>query len=408
MKKKQLINEIMGVPKAINPWVSSFYQMIMEVIEDGENRGWDFEGELTYEDPNTKEKFTDVAKKLDTFHIDGKDTMDYISHVNGYNGMEDFIKSEMFMGLPLWRPTVTINIIGIPSVVYHLEKSSPMSASIGTKLTQTLSKIGKTTVFPNVDFSFEIVYPHDGGDMTKFNSDLKSTISHELLHAYQKLKQMMSGGAGHFGKEGQLNQLAHLPNLSKIDLEPWQNFLHLIYLHLSFEINARVTELYHKFKEKGINTKDEFLKELKEDSIWKQMNLLKNFNAEEFIKEFKIPSAKLDYDRNKSPFELLHILIGGGKKGELKRMGVNVSSEKKMLQSIINLWDMILTIGNEQIKNDTGIDFNMMPVPESAKKDPYLFFKFFEKRFHKKAEKWERKLYRIASLLTQNQEDALQ
>ena len=408
MKKKQLISEIMGVPKVINPWVSSFYQMVMEVIEDGENRGWDLEGELTYEEPNTKEKVVDVVKKLEPYHMEGKDVMEYISHVNNYSNTKEFVlKSEMFKELPLWRPSVTINVIGIPSEVYHLEKSNPISASIGSDITQKLSKIGKINVYPNLNFEFNIVFPYDGGDMTKFNSDLKSTISHELLHAYQKLKQLEAGGSSHFGKEGQLNQLIDIPNLSEIDLKPWQKFLHLVYLHLSFEINARVTELYHKFKEMGVNTKDKFLKELKEDSIWKHMRKLEEFNAEEFIKEFEIPSFEYDY-KNKNPFEMLHDLIGGGKKGELKRMGINVNSEKEMLQSIINLWDTILTIGNKQIKNEVGIDFNMMSVPESAKKDPYLFFKFFEKRFHKKAEKWKRKLYRVASLLTQEGEDALQ
>ena len=38
-------------------------------------------------------------------------------------------------------------------------------------------------------------------------------------------------------------------------------------------------------------------------------------------------------------------------------------------------------------------------VPQSAMKDPYVFFKFFEKRFHKKAERFKRKMYRVASLL---------
>jgi len=47
-------------------------------------------------------------------------------------------------------------------------------------------------------------------------------------------------------------------------------------------------------------------------------------------------------------------------------------------------------------------------LPEKAKKNPYLFFKFFEKRFHKKAENWKRKLYRIGSLLLQNDEKTLQ
>lgn len=54
------------------------------------------------------------------------------------------------------------------------------------------------------------------------------------------------------------------------------------------------------------------------------------------------------------------------------------------------------------------MDVNMEKVPQSVKKDPIKFFKFFEKRFHKKAEKWKRKLYRIGALLLQDKEEALQ
>jgi hypothetical protein len=43
----------------------------------------------------------------------------------------------------------------------------------------------------------------------------------------------------------------------------------------------------------------------------------------------------------------------------------------------------------------------MEKVPQKAKEDPYMFFKFFEDRFHKKAENWKRKMYKIGALILQ-------
>ena len=86
----------------------------------------------------------------------------------------------------------------------------------------------------------------------------------------------------------------------------------------------------------------------------------------------------------------------------------NVSSEEETMKSLILLWDVILSRGLEFIEQDKGIKITMDDVPKKAKEDPYVFFKFFEKRFHKKAETFKRKLYRLASLVIQNEEDTLQ
>ena len=91
----------------------------------------------------------------------------------------------------------------------------------------------------------------------------------------------------------------------------------------------------------------------------------------------------------------------------LKSQGINVGSEESALKSMIDLWDNMLDIGNKLMKQE-NIGITMDSVPKSAKEDPMKFFKFFEKRFHKKAEKWKRKLYRIGSLLLQEKEEALQ
>lgn len=401
MKKKQFINEIMGVPKILTPWVNSFYQIIMDAINEETKNGWEYEGEIEFMDPETKEVDLIEAKKTDEIFVPGNEVMDSLMEINGYSDMKQFLKSEMFKGLPLWRPSITIVAKGLPNEVYEKEKADSVDAAIGSELSQGLSKIGSIPVFPNITFIFNALMPFDE-ESEKFKNNLKTSISHELLHAYQKIKQLEGGIGSDFGKESMLNALANHPELSNIELDNWKRFLHLVYLHLSFEINARVTQLYYSLKEMGVDTKEKFLKEIKDTSVWREMQMLKNFNADEFIKNFKLPGTELEFGTD-NPIDMLHKMLSGQfQKMALKNRGLDVSSEENTLKSIINLWDVLLKTGGQHIKKETGIDFNMLPVPESAKKDPYLFFKFFEKRFHKKANKWERKLYRIASLLTQN------
>ena len=86
-----------------------------------------------------------------------------------------------------------------------------------------------------------------------------------------------------------------------------------------------------------------------------------------------------------------------------KSMGVDVSSKDATIKSLINLWDIILGMGVDQIQS-LGVNISMSKVPQKAKEDPYVFFKFFEKRFHKKAQVWKKKMYRIGSLILQENE----
>lgn len=398
MKKKELLKEIMGVPKVITPWVNSFTTVIIDVITEETKDGYEHEGDVSYTDPKTNEMITGLAYKTDDIVIPTIEFMDRLMVVNGYSDMADFIKSDMFKSLPLWRPEVSFSVVAIPDVIYDKEKVS-IEASVGLDLTQKLSNIGNIPVMPNVKFNFKIMMPVSGPSNTQFLTELKSTISHELLHIYQKIKQVESGGGSHYGKETVLNALTNHPMLNEIKIEWWRKFLYMVYLHLSFEINARITQLYYEFKEKGVNTKEEFLSELKKTNMWKQMKELEDFNTEEYIKEFELPSDESNLS-GLNPFEMLHMLLQG--KTGMSARGVDLSSEENAIKSLIDLWDKTLKIGNEGIKKRFGVNFNMLPVPDSAKKDPYLFFKFFEKRFHRKAEKWKRKLYRIASLLIED------
>jgi hypothetical protein len=393
MKKKELLNEIMGVPKAITPWVNSIVQIIYDDVLNFNT--WDEEGPVFYID-NEGEEVEGTAVRMDEREISGKEVMDSLVKVNGFKDLKEFTQSEMFKKYPLWRPTVTYRLVGIPEELYNKETDGKVNARVGSN-DNGLSTVGKLKVLPSVEMYFDILSNKELplGDLKQ---NLTPTVAHELLHMYQKLKQLEGGHVGHFGDEGFLNAMVMNPLLDEIKLDWWKDFLNLVYLHLSFEVNARVTQFYYLLQEKNVETKEDFLRELKNSSMWRQMKRLENFNAEEYIKTFKVPSLK------DNPFEMLDSLL---KKTELMSRGVNVKSKEKMLKSLIDLWDKALTIGNLGMEQ-MGLDVTMDSVPKKAKESPLKFFKFFENRFHRKAEKWKKKLYKIGALVLQEKEEALQ
>lgn len=406
MKKKELLNEIMGVPKQITPWINSFTNIIIEAIKAEIRGGWSYSREMEYRDSDTDEIVEAEAYKTDTINMTDSEVMDEVASLNGFSDIKEFMKSPMFQSLPLWRPEIQLNVLGIPEKAYNQEKKVPMDAEIRVQPDQKLSNVGKITVFPNVGFAFEVIMPTENINNQNFITELKTTISHELLHAYQKFKQLEYGGESHFGKETVLNILSNNAYMNEIELTWWKEFLHLVYLHLSFEINARVNQVYYELKDKGIQTTEEFVKAVKKTSAWQEMRMLESFNAKDFIDKFVLP-GRMNFSNLASlnPMEALHGMM---QRMELKKRGLDVSSEEETMKSLILLWDVILSRGLEFIEQDKGIKIKMDDVPKRAKEDPYVFFKFFEKRFHKKAKTFKRKLYRLASLVIQNEEDTLQ
>jgi hypothetical protein len=405
--KKYLLKEIMGVPKVLDPWIDSLKNIILEIIKDEESSGWEQRGEVTFEDPDTGEEITEDIYKSENIFFPGNEVMDMIMGEMGFSDMKEFINSKEFQDLPIWRPTLKVNIIAIPQKLLS-QHDDTVSASVGLMPDQKFSNIGKVKVLPNMDLEFTVTIEKEGIS-SKDISELEEAISHELLHAYQKVNQLKGGGESHFGPETALNALSNNPHFNSINIEWWSKFLHLIYLHLSFEINARVTQLYYRLKNKDIKTTEDFVRELEKSGVWRQMKMLENFNAEEFINEFELPSRLSriidimgDDEEFSNPLAFLHNLF---KDSHYKSMGVDISSKEEAIKSLINLWDEILTMGVGAM-NKMGTNLTMDKVPQKAKEDPYVFFKFFENRFHKKAETWKRKMYKVGSLILQEKGDS--
>ena len=145
MKKVELLNEIMGVPKDLDPWVESLTKLLLDEIKSEIRGGWAEEGRFNYTDPNTGEQVEDFANKSDDVEISGSEVMDFVMKDNGFSEIKDFLNSKMFQSLPIWKPRITFNVVGIPSIVLKQEDGT-IQASVGGEITQKLSKLGKHMV----------------------------------------------------------------------------------------------------------------------------------------------------------------------------------------------------------------------------------------------------------------------
>lgn len=385
----------MGVPKAIEPWVNFMSSITVIVVDDiikadqWESKEIEWEGE---EYPIHKSEA----------ELSGKGFTEDVVNAMYDGDTRAFLKSKEFQDFPLYNPKLTVQLLVLPDVIYDKERGGDnrMEAThsyVGNIKDVKIGKLGKVSIFNKNSFLFKVMIPasyisnRTKEQQEKLFNELVPTVSHELTHSYQTYRQLLGGKESiGYGRETILNML---PQNLKFDETPsWNYFLHLVYLSLSFEVNARVTELYYSMKRKGVKTNDEALKVLMASDPWDDYKQLKDFNAEKFIKEFDADIPKID------PFqEMLELMLG--KKGPKQP-----SNNDEMMKMLIDRWDNLIQDAQEQVKS-IGVDIPFMDnVPQKAKDNPLEFFKFFEKRFHKKAEGLKRKLVKTVSLAVQGEE----
>ena len=400
MKKKDLLNEIMGVPKAVDFWVDAF-SWILAGTAKGIVDNPDGLDEATTNYVINGENKTGVAYK-GVSEIDGDDFMNYTIELMGASDLKDLLKDQNFQKLPLYKPTTELTLIFVPDELYEEEfgkglNPNSVEGSHSHSSVDKLTKLGgDNLVYTKQEFTFQVYLPEsflDGFDTDKFRKLLKPTLAHELTHAYEAYSRVKSSGTPYGGQEMMLNAAFRM--MSDRKYPQWGKFLHLVYLHLSFEINARISQFYYQIKDGEIKNYDDFMKEVKSSGAWKEIEMLENFNAQEFIDSFK--GAKHE--------NLQSMLQDIGSQMERAQQGLPpihvIADPKDAMKHLIDGWDGVLQALNDKLE-ETGLYKGkfMELVPQKAKQDPYYFFKFFEDRFKKKAKDFKRKLFRLSSLIT--------
>ena len=397
MKKKELLNEIMGVPKAIDFWVDIFSIIITGVIKSVVDNDEIEVSDVNYEDDDGNE-VEDTAYRGRTM-MDGKEVMNWVMKIAGYSDIKNLLQDPKFKLLPIYNPTIQTTVYFLPQKVYEIQFNQGdndfVSASHSFDASKkSLSKIGKNEILVNQDFGFEIYLTVK--DMEKFDSGkirkmLKSAIGHELTHCYEMYNRLKTSGDPYQGRESMLNVATRM--MDDFKYPSWGDFLHLVYLHLGFEINARVAQIYYDLKDSDIKTTEDFVSYLKKTSAYKEAEMLENFDAKQFIENFQIRG--LDF------FEMLEDTAKQNAREKNKLPGIYLKrTPEEGMAHLIEGWNIFLQEMSEYLNKKGLYKGKLMElVPQSAMKDPYVFFKFFEKRFHKKAERFKRKMYRVASLL---------
>lgn len=388
----------MGVPKVIDFWVES-----MSIILAGMAKGIvdldevEYAG-ITYKNENGKEVEDTVYRGITI--LNGKEVNDWVMKLNSLSDIKSLLDNDNFKQFPLYQPAIRLKLLFIPNDLYKKEMRGSdrlrIEASHNYNTEEnSVKKIGSSTIFVKQIFDFEVTLPVselDNLNIDKLRKQLKPVIGHELTHAYETFNRMIRSGDPYQGREAILNAATRFIDDFKYPL--WNKFLHIIYLHLSFEINARITEFYYELKNNDITTQEEFLNLLKNSKVWEEIKMLEDFNAEEFIKNFKVKSGLSISDYWKDEETQKEREQQG-----LQRINLMKTPNESMVH-LIYRWNSLLQYLNTEIQKQGIYKGKLMDlVPKKALENPTDFFKFFEDRFHKKAEKFKRRLYKLSSLV---------
>ncbi len=383
----------MGVPKALDPLTNSISNKTIELIDEIiKNDKWEA-AQFTWRDG---EEYPMYENSID---LDGKDFTKSIVNNEFGGDLESYLTSKEFTEFPLYNPHLEVKLTIIPDDIVEegglMNQMEATQTIVGSPEDIKIKGLGKHKIFPNTKIILKVIVPFSYVESrtsevsNKLMGVLQSTVAHELTHAYQQYKQILGGKKGiGFGRETILNALPQ--NMKFSETPSWNKFLHVLYLSLSFEINARVTQLYHELKRKNITTNEEALSEMKKSTVWDDYKMLSTFNADEFMDTFQVDLGDED-----PMIRLMRMMSGEPEPDEYE-------GNVEIMKNLIDRWDKTIQHIQVSIKRQgiTDIPFMEM-VPKKAKENPIHFFKFFEKRFHRKADGLKRKLSKVLSLIVQ-------
>lgn len=211
----------------------------------------------------------------------------------------------------------------------------------------------------------------------KIKRYIYGAIGHEMTHSYEFLRRKISDTEEFDDRiTNLLIFLIKSESISDIS-DDWKDFLNLIYLSLSFEINARVTQVYMNVSEVGVEDKQKYMKAVKKTDPWKDMISLKNFDADEFYENFKVNL------NNEEIKKALKDVIDF-KEGEDERIN------KVVLKYLITVWNNYIDVANKHFKKK-----QLKKLPEKMLQEPLLFLKYYELKFHKNADKFFKKVIKM-------------
>ena len=358
-KARRLIKEALGVPKSVEFWVDTFSSIVHD-------------GLLMLLSSDDKEVF-----------FNGNDVQEKAVSL-GWNSMND-----KFLDFPMAEPQLNLKLVIVPDENITVGDDYIDAASFDTSdvdLVDATFDDGKTLpLLVGGTINIEINIPEssyeNGSFIELYSSEIKpyaeSIFFHELTHVYEFYKRILSNTA-----KPNFEQVANLTQmLNKMGaLDDWDELMFMIYLHLSFELNARISEVYGLLRNKKISSKKEFIDFLKTSRAFSYAKRLNNFSAEKFMDELEISQETIDRIREYD-----------GKKTSLDEI------KNVVLEQLIQNW----AVTYEDFLKDFSAD-ETIKIPSLSPKvtsSPKNFLKFWEKRFNKAGNDSLRKISRLYSLI---------
>ena len=210
-----------------------------------------------------------------------------------------------------------------------------------------------------------------------FKKYIKSIIAHELTHAleFKNKKSIIT-------KDYRLNFVTNTIKRTPLigTSKDMIKFLELIYLHLSFEENARITQIYIDIEDENIKNQDDFWKHVKKTNTWIEMYNLKTFNSINFYSNLDFKLNDKITDEN-----LINVFKYLENDDDLKLL---------ITQTILKDWNNTINNVNDYFNNKNNLIKN---VPDSVIEDPMKFFKYYEKKFHKTWDNFNKNVGRLYS-----------
>jgi hypothetical protein len=369
MNKKELLTEITGVPKAINFWIEQLSTIIADLTEELVEENSFNEVNVEYLTLTEPKEIKKGIALMDGYNVSGEYINKKVIKNSGVGNEKGLLQDPRFQSYPLYAPKISLDVKFIPDEFYDIEFKRPYDGIEGEhgfdSGSKMISNIEGVKIFILQEFEFVLYLPMrylKNFNKNTIKSIIKPTINHELVHAYELYRKLETKEDPFQGQETFLNVIKKV--LPDTNLKMVNKFMHLIYLHLYFEINARVSQLYQEMVEDGVTRKEEFFEAVKKSSIWGEFKKLESFNADEY----------------------------------LSYLVTNFGDQK--VKNFIKKWDSSLQTINTIFKEQGIYKGKFMDlVPKEAKENPKVFFKFFEKRFHNKAAEFKRKILRLYNLV---------
>ena len=391
LKKSQvnsLLSETAGVPMAAQFWVEVIGDMAIQAVEhliSDNTHPW------TTVEMGSKDGPIDIPHK--GVGSRGRDVQELAINM-GWDPT-----SKEFVDFPLVEPEIYISLFIVPDE-YTDTSSLIQSAKFQSDIEEATVNFDdkEYAVQAGGSFSFDITIPESvfdsGGTVELFKTTVKpklmSIIYHELTHSFEFIKRTVSG-SDLPGAETAWNRIS----MSKVGVPSWDHLLHLIYLHLSFEFNARIPEMYQTLKNSGFNTPEEFKKLLKSSRIWEYSDELASFNTEKYLEDFEVPEWVAENVRRDGGQDMTDEDV------KYRVIDSLVKNWSEWYEKIVEEWGGINPQA-EQILQLFGapqpVVHRAPPLKKGMVSSPEKFLKFWEKRFNRKGMTAKKKLSRLYSL----------